>query len=69
MKRDRHTRLVDTRRVDDATVDDVLRVFEETDTVKEADESDNGQRMKLVNHQVMDWRFVKSMTVPPDLAA
>jgi hypothetical protein len=69
MKRDRHTRRVDTRRVDDATVDDVLRVFEETDTVKEADESDNGQRMKLVNHQVMDWRFVKSMTVPPDLAA
>ena len=69
MKRDRHTRRVDTWRVDDATVDDVLRVFEETDTVKEADESDNGQRMKLVNHQVMDWRFVKSMTVPPDLAA
>ena len=69
MKRDRHPRRVDTRRVDDATVDDVLRVFEETDTVKEADESDNGQRMKLVNHQVMDWRLVKSMTVPPDLAA
>ena len=69
MKRDRHTRRVDTRRGDDATVDDVLRVFEETDTVKEADESDNGQRMKLINHQVIDWRLVKSMTVPPDLAA
>ena len=69
MKRDRHTRRVETRRGGDATVDDVLRVFEETDTVKEADESDNGQRMKLVNHQVMDWRLVKSMTVPPDLAA
>ena len=69
MKRARPPGGVDTGRVDDATVDDVLRVFEETDTVKEADESDNGQRMKLVNHQVMDWRFVKSMTVPPDLAA
>ena len=67
--RDRHSRRDEGRRLDDATVDDVWRVFEETDTVKEADESDNGQRMKLVNHQVMDWRFVKSMTVPPDLAA
>ena len=42
--RDRHSRRDEGRRLDDATVDDVWRVFEETDTVKEADESVNGQR-------------------------